>query len=60
MTETIFKPCPFCGELPQVTKHFKIEAYGLVHRCKAVGHIAIDFSDYDLVLRRWNTRTEAV
>ena len=56
MTDPIFKACPFCGEAPQVTKHFKLEAYGLTHRCKAVGQIVIDFADYDRIRRRWNTR----
>lgn len=52
------KPCPFCGETPSLTKHFKLDGhYSMVHRCKVVGPIAFDFGRPDMHAKSWNTRT---
>ena len=51
------KHCPFCGEQPEVTKHFKRDEYCLVHRCQYIpAHI--DFTTMAGILKRWNTRSE--
>lgn len=36
------EPCPFCGERPEVTKHFKEDMYRLIHRCKVLGPVSFD------------------
>lgn len=50
-------PCPFCGKVLVITKHFKIDAYSLLHRCKVVGPIHFEWSDKEFHVHRWNTRT---
>jgi hypothetical protein len=52
------KPCPFCGERPEVTKHFKEDMYRLIHRCKVLGPVSFDWSDKEPTHDRWNTRAE--
>lgn len=51
-------PCPFCGEQPEITKHFKEDAWRLVHRCDVMGALVLDWTE---PRRRhvdtWNTRT---
>lgn len=49
--------CPFCGELPKITKHFKEEQWNLIHRCPVIGIISIDWrDDHDQLISTWNTR----
>lgn len=56
MSEQI-KPCPFCGVKPDVIKHFKHDIWSLMHRCKLVGPISIDWcDDINGISRRWNRR----
>lgn len=51
------KKCPFCKEVPEITKHFKEEMWSLVHRCRVVGPILFDWSaDPQRHVARWNTR----
>lgn len=51
------KPCPFCGNQPVITKHFKEEIWNLLHRCNIVGVISIDWSSSEQeLIDRWNTR----
>ena len=50
------RECPYCGELPEVTKHFKEELFCMVHRCKIFGPISIDFTNMNNLQKRWNTR----
>ena len=52
-------PCPFCGGIPVITKHFRDESYRLSHSCPIAGPITFDWRDerIDLVTR-WNTRSE--
>jgi hypothetical protein len=50
-------PCPFCGELPEISKHFKEEMYRLIHRCKVIGPIVLDWADKGYHEHRWNRRT---
>lgn len=49
--------CPFCGDRPKVTKHFKHDLYGLVHRCKILPAIIMDFAEAGYNETKWNTRT---
>lgn len=57
MSQPELKPCPFCGEQPEVTKHFKRDEYCLIHRCKYIpAHI--DFTTMTAILQRWNARTD--
>ena len=51
------KPCPFCGGKPEITKHFKHDLYGLIHRCKVIGPMSWDFSKKEGHIKAWNTRT---
>lgn len=53
------KPCPFCGGAAQINKHFRDEAYNLVHRCHALGPIVIDWTDRERLVRCWNMRTSS-
>ena len=55
MSEVKLKPCPFCGDQPEVEKHFKRDEYCLVHRCEYIpAHI--DFTTMTGILKRWNAR----
>lgn len=49
-------PCPFCGQLPELTKHFRHGDFGLIHRCKVIGAIAFEFAPKARQIARWNTR----
>lgn len=56
--KTELLPCPFCGELPVISKHFREEMYSFMHRCPVVGTISRDFRERaqdhaDM----WNTRS---
>lgn len=49
--------CPFCGETPAITKHFKEQMWSLIHRCPVIGAITIDWHDSQReVVGQWNTR----
>lgn len=51
------RPCPFCGEVPEVTKHFREEVWQMVHRCDVMGPLSIDWSSsIDAITEKWNTR----
>jgi hypothetical protein len=53
----LLKPCPFCGHLPEMHKHFKLDAYSLVHRCPILGPIVWEFTEHpDSQIAKWNTR----
>lgn len=54
------KPCPFCGNAPQKTKHkrlgdfaWSIECYEMKCRVQPTTHL---YADYALALTAWNTR----
>lgn len=54
------KPCPWCGEQPEVTKHFREEAWSLVHRCPVLATpITFDWTTQESIESRWNRRTPA-
>jgi hypothetical protein len=53
------KPCPFCGEVPEVTKHFREDMWRLIHRCKAVGCIVVDWASQEWIEECWNQRAES-
>ena len=50
------RDCPFCGEIPVITKHFREDMHQMVHRCKVVGPILFDFGDACRHIKAWNTR----
>lgn len=53
-----FYGCPFCGEVPVITKHFREDMWNLIHRCKIIGVISLDWSDSIKRLKnQWNHRT---
>ena len=52
-------PCPFCGGELVITKHFKMDVYSAVHRCKIVGSMSFDFQDRARIVSSWNTRALA-
>jgi hypothetical protein len=59
MPEETLEPlgCPFCGEKPDVHKHHKDPLWSLLHRCKVIGPITIEWqSDRNGLIRVWNTR----
>lgn len=50
-------PCPFCGGLPTITKHFRHEMYSFTHRCSVIGPISRDFRENPQGhIDMWNTR----
>lgn len=51
-------PCPFCGGIPEITKHSKYDVHALMHRCKVVGSIHFEWGAKKLHVDRWNTREE--
>lgn len=52
----ILKPCPFCGDRAELTKHFSSEMWRLIHRCKVLGPISLDWGDKETHIKSWNTR----
>ncbi len=52
------KPCPFCGETPNMSKHFREDIWQLTHRCPAVGAITFDWTTSDSIAKGWNTRDD--
>lgn len=52
--------CPFCGELPIITKHHREEMYNFIHRCEVLGPISRDFREDPMAhVEMWNTRFAA-
>ena len=50
-------PCPFCGETPEPSKHFKHDMWQLIHRCEVIGPIVVDWKDSkEMLVEQWNTR----
>ena len=50
-----FDGCPWCDEIPEVSKHFKYDEFGLIHRCnKLLYTISIDWTYLDALKNRWN------
>lgn len=58
-TDAELLPCPFCGELPIVAKHFREDMHTLIHRCKVAGAISWDFGCKARHIEQWNTRAPA-
>lgn len=51
------KSCPFCGEIPKTTKHFKEELWLMIHRCPYTGIIQFDWTDdEEQIINKWNHR----
>jgi hypothetical protein len=50
--------CPFCGEQPEVTKHFKHDTWNLIHRCKVFTTVSIGWTTLESLQKRWNTRQQ--
>lgn len=55
---TEIKPCPFCGELPEIHKHFSGKKEQLMHRCKVIGPVGFEWGCIKRQIERWNTRNE--
>jgi hypothetical protein len=53
-----FLPCPFCGKSPKIHKHAKAELWQLIHQCKVIGPIFIDWTTKEQLYKTWNTRYE--
>ena len=51
-------PCPFCKGIPEVHKHFRDDQYNLIHRCKVIGTILLDWNDRGRNETLWNTRVD--
>jgi len=50
-------PCPFCGEQPKITKHFREEIWRLTHHCRVIGPITINWREtIPSLLKDWNRR----
>lgn len=57
---TALKPCPFCGELPAIHKHFKEELWQLIHRCPVMGPMILEWTEPEQrLINQWNIRKEA-
>lgn len=56
----VLKPCPFCGEVPHATKHFRDEVWSFVHRCSSLYcAIVIDWTTLDRIEAQWNARVKS-
>jgi len=49
-------PCPWCGGIPEVNKHFREDMYSLLHRCPVMGPLSLDWSSEGDNEARWNQR----
>jgi ribosomal protein S27AE len=53
------KSCPFCGEAVEIAKHHKEDLWWLIHRCKVMGPLTIDWrGNQESIVRQWNTRVK--
>ena len=50
------KPCPFCGETPELSKHFREDMWQMIHRCKVIGPMLIEWGDAERITKQWNKR----
>jgi hypothetical protein len=58
MTSKDLLPCPFCGETPTISKHFKEDLWSMIHRCEVIGPITIGWSgSMEYIIETWNTRS---
>jgi len=49
--------CPWCGEQPDIHKHFRDPLWQLLHRCRIMGPLHIDWTDKpETLVTRWNHR----
>ena len=49
--------CPWCGETPNIHKHFRDPMWHLIHRCRIMGALQIDWTDKpETLVARWNHR----
>ncbi len=53
---TELKPCPFCGGQPKIRECYQGDELKLIHRCKVVGPIILDWTAKDILEKAWNTR----
>jgi hypothetical protein len=49
-------PCPFCGGDAEINKHFREDMWSLLHRCRVMGPISIDWTSRESIWKRWNHR----
>ena len=49
--------CPWCGKKPDIHKHFRDPMWQLLHRCKVMGPLRIDWKDsVEKLVTQWNDR----
>ena len=63
MGETL-KPCPFCGEIPQILKHTFVDGLAYTVGCKnkrcVVQITTIPYPTEKLAIKTWNTKANDV
>lgn len=54
------KPCPFCGERVEMNDYTDKPAcaWVMIHRCKVLGPIKIEYGSGEKLAEVWNTRAE--
>ncbi len=45
-------PCPFCGKPPEIHQHFKEDLHRLIHRCKVMGPMALEWTTKDQLYKK--------
>ena len=52
-------PCPFCGDEVEPTPVRQFEAWRVVHMCKVLPFVSVEFASKAALVREWNTRAES-
>ena len=54
-------PCPFCGETVEMNDYTQRPAcaWVMIHRCKVIGPIKMEYSSGERLAAAWNTRSPA-
>jgi Lar family restriction alleviation protein len=54
------KPCPFCGKTPEMLSRifFSGPSWQLAHKCEVFGSMSYWEDSVELLVNRWNTRTQ--
>ena len=52
-----FDGCPWCGEIPEIKKHFREDEHRLRHNCKVLCTvISVDWMELKRIKDGWNQR----